>query len=220
MEGEMEPCTILIADTDPAFVRELSFFISHDLPETDITVCVSTQHAVEQLSCFYFSTVIADCGLIHEEHSGILQQKRTRYALVPLIVTASDVDRELALDALLHRGAFDIIAKPVNLTEARPSLHLALWHGQFLRLLTQRERLLSHFQRHLEVYPHERDTGGERGWISKQVDDTLRRVQESRSAFDPHLNEVLIDLAGSVEEWTYERGCNRLASMKADRVWT
>jgi DNA-binding response OmpR family regulator len=217
----METDSILIAETDPALLEDLRFFISSDLPWIELTVCTSLQQTVEQLSRSHYSTMIAASQMIQEEASGILLQKRKRHPLVPLVLTAGHVDREAAHDALLHRGAFDIITKPVDLTEALASIRVALWQARFLRLLTQRERRVCQFQGHLAVYPEERDRGGARGWISKRVDGTLALVRKCITVVDLHrLDALLIDLARSVEEWTYERALDRLERMRADRVWT
>lgn len=165
--------------------------------------------------------MIAASQMIQEEASGILLQKQKRHPLVPLVLTAGHVDREAAHDALLHREAFDIITKPVDLTEALASIRVALWQARFLRLLTQRERRVCQFQGHLRAYPEERDRGGARGWISKRVDDTLALIWKCITVVDLHrLDALLIDLARSVEEWTYERALDRLERMRVDRVWT
>jgi hypothetical protein len=130
------------------------------------------------------------------------------------------MDREPARDVLLHRGAFDVIAKPVDPTETIASIQIALWQAQFLRLLTQRERALCQFQRHLAAYPNEKDTGVAMGWISKRVDDTLTLVRQCMNGVDlRRLDVLLIDLAGSVEEWTLERALARLERVRVDRVW-
>ena len=217
----METDSILIAETDPALLEDLRSFISSDLPWIELTVCTSLQQTVEQLSRSHYSTMIAASQMIQEEASGILLQKRKRHPLVPLVLTAGHVDREAAHDALLHREAFDIIRKPVDLTEALASIRVALWQARFLRLLTQRERRVCQFQGHLRAYPEERDRGGARGWISKRVYDTLALVRKCITVVDLHrLDALLIDLAGSVEEWTYERALDRLERMRVDRVWT
>ena len=213
--------SILIAETDPALLEDLRSFISSDLPWIELTVCTSLQQTVEQLSRSHYSTMIAASQMIQEEASSILLQKRKRHPLVPLVLTAGHMDREAAHDALLHREAFDIITKPVDLTEALASIRVALWQARFLRLLTQRERRVCQFQGHLAAYPEERDRGGARGWISKRVDDTLALVRKCITVVDLHrLDALLIDLAGSVEEWTYERALDRLERMRVDRVWT
>jgi hypothetical protein len=53
------------------------------------------------------------------------------------------------------------------------------------------------------------------------VDDTLALVRKCITVVDLHrLDALLIDLAGSVEEWTYERALDRFERMRVDRVWT
>jgi hypothetical protein len=42
------------------------------------------------------------------------------------------MDREPARDAVLHRGAFDVIAKPVDPTETVAGIQIALWQARLL----------------------------------------------------------------------------------------
>ena len=219
--GIMETGTILIADPDLALLKNFSFFISSDLPGINLTACTSVQQTAERLFRSKYSTVIVAFDLIQEESSVILHRKRTRHALVPLILTIGPMDCKPAHDALLHRGAFDVIAKPVDPTEALASIRISLWQAQFLGLLTQRERIVSQFERHLAAYPDEQHGEGAVGWISKRVDDALMLVRESRHVIDLHrLDALLIDLAGSVEEWSLERALDRLERIRVGRVWT
>ena len=215
----METGSILLADTAPTLLDHLSCLISNDLPKIDLTVCTSAQQTAQKLSRFTYSTVIAASGLIQEDCS-VLRQKRTRHALVPLLLTADPREREFARDVLLHKGAFDILAKPVEPTEALASIRMALWQAHFLRLLTQRERIVSQFEYHLVAYPDGRHRTGSMPWISKRVDDTLSLVRECMGEADLYrLDPLLIDLAGSVEEWTAGRALDRLERMREDRVW-
>ena len=167
----MEAGSILIADTAPTLAGHLSCLISNDLPKIDITVCTSAQQTAQKLSRFTYSTVIAAAGLIQEEGS-VLHQKRTRHALVPLILTADPREREFARDALLRKGAFDILAKPVEPTDALASIRIALWQAHFLRLLTLRERIVSQFEYHLVEYPDGRHrtapcSGSQNEWTTR-----------------------------------------------------
>ena len=216
----METGSILIADTAPTFSEHLSCLISNDLPRIDLTVCISAQQTAQNLSRSTYSTIIADSGLIREESSVLLRQKRTRHALVPLILTADPGELEFARDALLHKGAFDFLAKPVDPPEALASIRMALWQAQFLQLLTQRERIVSQFEYCLVAYPDGRHRTGAMEWLSKRVDDTLSLVRKCMGEADLfRLDPLLIDLAGSVQEWTLERALDRLERMREDRVW-
>ncbi len=211
----METCSILLADTDPALLENLPYFISSDLPGIALTVCTSAQQTAERLSRSKYSTVIAASGLIQEECSVILHQKRTRHVLVPLIIIATGhMDCEPARSALLQWGAFDVITRPVDPAEALASIRIALWQAKFLGLLTQRKRIASQFQSHLAVYPHQRDRGDALAWISKRVDDTLTLVRGNNEIDLYRLDPLLIDLAGSVEEWSLERALDRLERVR------
>ena len=214
----MEFDSILIADPDPALLHNFSLFTSSDLPGVKFSMCTSAQQTVEQLSRSTYSTLIAASRLIQGESPVILNQKRKRHALVPLILTAAREDREPARDALLHRGAFDVITKPVDQTDALASIQIALWQARFLTLLTQQEPVVFQLQRHLAIYP------GGMGWISERVHDTQMRVHEHMNTVgntvDHHLTILLVDLAGSVEEWILEQAMNRLERIRMDHVWT
>ena len=217
----MDTDSLLIADPDSALLDNLSFFLSSDLPGIKLTVCTSAQRTVEQLSCSTYSTVIVASRLIQENASVILYQKWKRHALVPFLLTGGWEDCESAGDDLLHRGVFDVITKPIDLTDALMSIRTALWQAQFLSLLTQQEPVAFQLQRHLSAYPHARDRGGPRGWISKRVDDALTLIRECRDVSDLHrLNLLLLNLAGSVETWTLEQALDRLKQMRVHHVLT
>jgi len=216
----METDCILIADSDSALVDNLSLFISGDRPGVELMVCTSVQQTVEQLSRCNYSTVIAAARLMQDNASIILHQKWKRHALVPFILTVGREDCESARDDLLHRGVFDMIAKPVDATEALASIRIALWQARFLGLLTQQECEVSQFQRHLAAYPHASDREGKRGWVSKRVDDALTLIRESHDVHDLHrLNVLLLNLAGSIEEWTQEQASDRLERKRVHRAW-
>ena len=207
----IETDSLLIADPDSVFLENISFFILRDLPGVDIRVCTSVQQTVEHLSHCNYSTVIVASRLVQEHASVILHQKWKRHALVPFLLTGGWENRESARDDLLHRGVFDVITKPVDLTDALMSIRTALWQARFLGLLTQQELVASQFQRHLAAYP------GARGWISKRVNDARTLIRECMDVNDLHrLNLLLLNLVGSVEAWTLEHALDRLARMRLD----
>ena len=209
--------TILLAETDPALLRDLPLFIYVHLPGIELTVCTSGHQAAGKLSRFKYSIVIAASHLLHKDATALLYQKRTRQALAPLLLTTDQVNREPVHDALLYRGAFDVIAKPLDPTDALASIKIALWQARFLGLLTQRERTALQLQRHLAAYPKERN--GWNSWISKRVHDTLTLVQESMTQAElDRLDALFMDLAASVEAWTVERALDRLERMRMDHV--
>jgi hypothetical protein len=159
--------------------------------------------------------------LIQEEHSVLLQEKWKRHVLVPLVITAGQGDCELARDALLNYGAFDIIARPVHPMEALRSLQLALWQERFLGLVTQRERVLSEFECHLAAYLEKWKRGIMWGRISERVKEMLALVRESMNGVDPYrLDPSFIHLAGSVQEWTLKQALERLEGMRFHRILT
>lgn len=217
----MESGSILLADTDPSLLEELGRLIFRTFPGIELTVCLSARQTAAKLSRFKYSTVIVASRLIQEEHSVLLQEKWKRHVLVPLVITAGQGDCELARDALLDYGAFDIIARPVQPTEALRSLQLALWQERFLGLVTQRERVLSEFECHLAAYLEKGKRGIMWGWISERVKEMLAMVRESMNGVDPyHLDPSFIHLAGSVQERTLKQALERLERMRFHRILT
>ncbi|MDK2742381.1 MAG: hypothetical protein H8K03_06985 [Nitrospira sp.] len=206
----MEIGAILIAETDPAMRQGLLRIFAGHLPRIDVDVCSSPQETTERLSHAHYSTVVAAPYLIQKEHSLLLHRTQHRHVLSPVIVTAASTDIEPARDCLLRRGAFDVIAKPVDDVEVLTSVRIALWQARFLRLLTERERVLSNFRRHIEDYPVERSVRRVIGMVLKRVDKTATLIQESLKLIDPNIDGLFFDLAASVEECTKEKALVRL----------
>ncbi len=202
--------SVLIAETDPAIRQGLLRIFADHLPQIDVDVCSSPQQTTQRLLHAHYSTVVAAPHLIQKEPSLLLHRTEHRYVLAPVIVTASSIDIEPARDCLLHRGAFDVIAKPVDDVEALTSVRIALWQARFFQLLTQRERVLSSFHRHIEDYPEERSVREIMGMVLKRVDNTVTLVQESMKLIDPSNDGLFFDLLASVEERTKEKALARL----------
>lgn len=215
----MEIDSVLFVDTDPTFLEELGRLIFRALPGVELTVCLSARQTAGRLSRFNYSMVIAAARLIQGEDSILLQQKWKRHALVPLVITAGHWERELARDALLGHGAFDMIAKPIQPTEAVGSLQLALWQGRFLKLVTQRAHVVSHFERHLAGYLKERNGGLAHAGISKRVKETLTLVRKCTNIEDLYrLGPSLLGLAEVVQERTLGQALERLESVRLARA--
>lgn len=133
---------------------------------------------------------------------------------------AGQGDCELACDALLDYGAFDMIARPVQPTEALRNLQLALWQQRLLGLVTRRERVLSEFECHLAAYLEKAKRGIIWEWISERAKEMLALVRESMNEMDPYrLDPSFIHLAGSVQECTLKQALDRLERMRAPRIW-
>lgn len=206
----METGSILIAETDPVILQALPSLLSSRLPRFGIDVCTSVHTAARKLSRLHYSTVVAAPRLIHEAQSSLPRHIQNSQVLMPVIVTAAPAEVELARDALLNRRAFDVLAKPIDSTEALTTVRMALWQARFLKLLTQRDRVLSTFQRHLEVYPQDRDGHDIMDRLLKKLDETVTLVQESMKLVDPSTDGLFFELAGSVEEGTKQRALARL----------
>lgn len=204
----METDSVLIADPDPALLQNQSCLISSDLPGIAFTACRSSQQTVEKLSFSRYSAVIAASRLIQEDTTSLLQHKRTRHALVPLVLVVDHEDREPARSALLHREAFDIIAKPFDPLEALTSIQTAQW--QFPVPWAPDSTRTCSIPVPATQFPGVPGRAG-------VMDKTLSISDEP---IDPRLDAFLIDLAGSVEDWTLERALDRLERMRMEQVWT
>jgi len=211
----METGSILIAETDPAVRRALPRILASHLPRADIKVCTSFLETIQSLSHSNYSTVVAAPHLIHKEHSLLLHRTEHRHVLSPVIITATKTDIEPAHNLLLHRGAFDVIAKPVDDAEVLSSVRVALWQARFLRLLAQQEPVLSNIRRHIEAYPEERDIRGAIGKVLQRINGTVTLVQESIKLIDPSAEGLFYDLAVSVGECIKEKAMARLNQLSA-----
>src|SRR5690242_4883599 len=139
--------TLLIADTDPAVLQSFQEVISNDLPHIDIHVATSADETHRKLSQVRYSASIVAPKLVEKNGSLRLFTVRNSSVLMPVIVTTTEGNVPEARKALLYRGAFDVITKPIDPTEALSSIRIALWQARFLRLLAHHERALEQFQR-------------------------------------------------------------------------
>lgn len=129
---------------------------------------------------------------------------------MPVLVTTGKGDVDSAHEALLHRGAFDVITKPLYPAEALNSIRVALWHARFLRLLTQRERVVEQIERHIKAYPKEIETRAAMERALEHVEAVLTAVRQSMKLAAPGSDQLFFDLAVSIEERTKDRALDRL----------
>lgn len=210
LDPSVEVSSLLIAETDPAVLHTLPPFLSSRLPQLDIHVATSTYEAHRKMSKVRYAASIFAPSLIGETGSLRLHRIENNSVLMPVILTAAKTDVDTAREALLRRGAFDVITKPIQPTEAFSSVRLALWETRLLRLLMQRERALKRIERHLEEYPHETETRAAMEQVVEYLEATLTSARKSMLLMDPASDQLYFDLAVSIEERTKNRALDRL----------
>jgi DNA-binding NtrC family response regulator len=206
----MEVGSLLIAETDPSVLQSFPQFLSGRLPQLDIQLAATADEAQWKMSRARYSAAVVASDLVKDNPSLRLHRIQNRSVLMPVIVTAAKADVDSAREALIYRGAFDVIAKPIHHTEALASIRVALWQARFLRLLTQRDRVLDQFKRHIETYPEEVETRAAIGKALEHVEAALTAVRQSMILVDPDSDQLFFDLAASVEERTKDRALDRL----------
>ena len=118
----METDSVLIADPDPALLQNQSCLISSDLPGVAFTACRSSQQTVEKLSFSRYSAVIAASRLIQEDTTSLLQHKRTRHPLGPLVLAVNhETVNPLGLRFYTERPSTSLQSRSILLKPLRVS---------------------------------------------------------------------------------------------------
>jgi DNA-binding NtrC family response regulator len=207
--------SLLIAETDPGVLQNLPQFLSSRLPQLDIHLATTPDEAQWKLSHARYSAAVVAPDLVKGNHSLRLHKIQNRSVLMPVIVTAAKADADSAREALLYREAFDVITKPVHPVEAISSIRVALWQARFLRLLTQRERVMEQIERHIEAYPNEVETRAAMDRVLGHVEASLTAVRQNMRLVAPGSDQLFFDLAVSIEERTKDRALDRLTRLLA-----
>ena len=211
----MEAGSLLIAETDPAVTQTLPQLLSSRLPQIDIHVATSADEAHQKLSQVRYSASVVATQLVEKKRSLRLHTVQDRSVLMPVILTATQTDVDAAREALLYRGAFDVITKPLHPSDALSSIRVALWQARLLRLLTQRERALEQLERHIEAYPKEVETRTAMGRVLDHVEAALTAVRQSMILVEPSSDRLFFDVAVSIQERTKDRALDRLTRLIA-----
>ena len=206
----MERGSLLIAETDPAVLQVLPQFLSNRLPSIGIHVAASADEAHHQLSQVQYSASIVAPKLVEGKHSLRLHKVHDHSVLMPVILTATKADVGAVREALLCRGAFDVITKPLQPIDALSSIRGALWHARFLGLLTQRERILAQFKRHLQAYPREVEIRAALERALEYVKSSLMAVKRRMTLLEPESDQLFFDLAITIQARTKDRALDRL----------
>lgn len=162
--------SILLAEADPRALTTLPALLAERLPNIQLEICKTVDDAVRKLRRSKVDTVITSTPFLWAQES-LLKDLHTLHRLVPLVLTADRSDRIRAQASLRTRG-FDLITKPIEPDEAVQTVRLALWQNRLLRLLASRERMVSAFEQHMRVFPH--DLKGE-----KLIRTTLSTIDET-----------------------------------------
>src|SRR5689334_9841724 len=124
----MEVGSLLIAETDPASLYTLPQLLSSRLPQIKIHVATSSHEAHQKLSQEWYTAAVVAPKFVKGKHSLRIHKVQNKSVLMPVIVTATVADVGAAREALLDRGAFDVITKPLHPSDALNSIRVALWH--------------------------------------------------------------------------------------------
>src|SRR5690349_10663959 len=141
---------MLIADTDLDIIDVLPPILSTYMPDIVVEVCTSPEDLQCNVKCWAYDTIAINPILFQHYPLGY---KADRHHLVPLLVTASRNDCEVASKYLEGKAVFDLIVKPIIPEEAVQTVCLALWQGALLKLLASKERATERFLAHMEEFP-------------------------------------------------------------------
>lgn len=142
---------LLIAETNPYFLKALRAVLSERLPTLHFDICATLDHIIWNLVTYRYESVISNLQLAGVSES-FLRRNELLPPYVPLVITAAASDQELASRAL-NEGAFDLIMNPLNADETLRTIRLALWHGKLLRLIHGNEASIEKYREHIRTYP-------------------------------------------------------------------
>ncbi len=129
--GGRRPAKVLLVDDDPLIARVAGAIHTH--PPCELVVCRSLAQAREclQQRC---DAVLLDQGLPDGEGLELLAELRRRDPHLPVIFITAQVGSRTAIEAM-KRGAFDYLAKPLDLPQLERCLDLALEARRLTRTL-------------------------------------------------------------------------------------
>ena len=99
-----------------------------------------------------YQLIISGTHLAEMDDFLLLRQAQARKPFMPLVVSASSVQKESARLAL-ERGACDVISHPLGHEQTVRTIRLALWHTKLKGLFARKEAALAHYFQHLAELP-------------------------------------------------------------------
>jgi len=220
MDTDRSPATsrhLLIADTDSATLDRLPHILCDRIPNLELHLCTSVNQAAQKLQLSHYDTIISSIPLLLAQDFVLLKRKLRLQPLAPLIVTAGQSDAQVAIQAL-QEGAFDLIAKPIQASEAAKSIRLALWHNGLLKLLASRDKDLLDFQQHMETYPHDQKKRERFRQHLTIFDRAFQAIETSLQRIEKLDYDLFFQMAACVEKHTNERALDRLLHMCSEET--
>jgi len=203
--------TILLAETDRYILARLPRILFERLPHVAIDICPSPGQLSRMMKNASYDTVAMSPRVMQDYRS--LKQKSGHHVLVPLIVTASQDESQMA-EASLKGEAFDLIVKPLIPHQAARTIRLALWQNQLLRLLASKERAASRFHDHMKAFPHAFKMQQELAEKLAAYDRTIHALSTSmRRLLNFEEEQSAFDMAALVEQFTKQRALDRLFNL-------
>lgn len=200
---------LLIADDKFARVEPLlQTFVDRRL-HLDFEVCTSALTAIQKLSAFPYQLIISGARLAEMNDLLLLKRAQALQTFVPLVVTASATESEIARRVLAH-GAFDLISLPLNQGQAVRTIRLALWQSRLRNLIARKEKTIDKYRQHIADFPNAGDafeTSLHKALTALEsaisaVEQTIVRMEESVDCFS--------DFATNVESQIRKEALGRL----------
>ena len=203
---------LLIAENNLSTFEPLIRTLRDERLDIDFDVCTSHLHAVWKVLASSYQLIISGVHLAEMDDFLLLKQAQKLQRFVPFVVTASASEKEVACRVLKH-GAFDLVPTPLDHEQTVNTVRLALWQNTLMELITQREKALEKYRRHLDAYP------GDRKMI-EAFHNALSSIQRTVSSFERSIQAIeesikcLNDLAKNVEQHAREQALRRLDTLR------
>jgi len=199
---------LLIAENNFSTVKSLvRTFRDERLLDVAFDVCTSPRGAVRRLLADPYQLLISGVHLAEMDDFLLLTRTQALETFVPLVITASALEKESARQ-VLQQGAFDLITTPLDHEQTVSTISLALWHNKLTTLIASRDKALERYQRHITKFP-----GNRRGeafrTIQKSIEESIAAHERTIDRIETNVN-CFADLAKNVESQARERALERL----------
>jgi len=203
---------LLIAESNLSTFEPLIRTFRDERLDIDFDVCTSHWNCYWKVLASPYQLIISSVHLAEMHDFLLLKRAPALQTFVPFVVTASASEKEVACRVLNH-GAFDLIPTPLDHEQTVNTIRLALWQNTLMELITQREKALEKYRRHLDAYP------GDRKMI-EAFHNALSSIQRTVSSFERSIQAIeesikcLNDLAKNVEQHAREQALRRLDTLR------
>jgi len=158
-----------------------------------------------------YHLVISNVHVAEVDDFFLVRHNRLRQPAVPFVIITGAADIEPSRRAL-DKGAFDVIATPLEPEQTVATIRLALWHSQLRALIASREQMLKKFRHIIADYPSDRKNG-------EAFQRLLASMQTTRSSSERSLQRIeesfvkISDLTTEVAYYTRTRALERLKAL-------